>query len=101
MSPARFLAELRQRGGVLRLDGEHLRCQAPPGVLTEQVVGFMHQHKTYLIALLAAEAAIDPDGLLLRAALTLFDGELVRDMTTGPLDAAQEDRTQLALPATA
>ncbi len=99
MSPARFLAELRRRGGVLRLDGDHLRCQAPPGVLTEQVVAFMHQHKTYLIALLAAEAALDPDGVLLRAAVALFDGELIRDMTTGPPDAAQEDIAQMALPA--
>ncbi len=99
MSPAGFLAELRQRGGVVRLDGDHLRCQAPPGVLTEQVVAFMQQHKTYLIALLAAEAAMDPDGLLLRAALTLFDGEILGDMTTGPPDAAQEDIAQVALPA--
>ncbi len=99
MSPAAFLAELRRRGGVMRLDGDHLRCHAPRGVLTEQVVTFMQQHKRYLIALLAAEAAIDPDGLLLRAALTLFDGEIIRDMTTGSRNAAQEDITQVALPA--
>ncbi len=98
MSPAGFLAELRQRGGVVRLDGDHLRCQAPPAVLTQQVVGFMQQHKTYLIALLVAEAAIDPDGLLLRAAVALFDGELVRDMTTGPPAPAQEDIAQAAQP---
>ncbi len=82
MKPAAFLAELRRRGGALRLEGDQLRCRAPHGVLTEKVVAYLRKHKTELIALLAAEAAIDPDGLRLRTALTLFNGEIVGDMTS-------------------
>ncbi len=80
MSPADFLAELRQRGGVLHLDGDQVRCRAPRGVMTETIVDYMRRHKTELIALLATEAALDPDGLRLRTALTLFDGEIIGDM---------------------
>ncbi|MDP9365826.1 MAG: hypothetical protein M3Q10_16665 [Chloroflexota bacterium] len=87
MSPADFLAELRRRGGVLRIEGDQLRCRAPDGVLTEKVVAYLRKHKMELIALLAAEAAIDPDGLRLRTALTLFDGEIIGDMAG---DVSQE-----------
>ncbi len=84
MSPTAFLAELRRRGGVLRLEGDHLRCRAPHGVMTEKVIGYLRRHKAALVALLAAEAATDPDGLRLRTAVTLFDGEIVGDMVGDP-----------------
>ncbi len=82
MKPAAFLAELRRRGGVLRLEGDQFRCRAPHGVLTEKVVAYLRKHKTELIALLAAEAVLDPDGLCLRTALALFEEEIVGNMTS-------------------
>ncbi len=91
MSPADFLAEFRRRGAVLRLDGDQIRCRAPHGVMTEKVIAYLRKYKTELIALLAAEAAIDPDGLLLRSAVTLFDGEVLVDMTTVPVGTMSQE----------
>ncbi len=56
--------------------------------MTEKTPRYMRRHKDALIALLAAEVATDPDGLLLRSAVTLFDGEVLGDMTTH--DIAQQ-----------
>ncbi len=75
MSPTDFLAEVRRRGAVLRLDGERICYRAPDGVMTAKTVPYMQRHKAELIALLAAEAATDPDALALQAAIAIFDAE--------------------------
>ncbi len=76
MSPAEFLVEFSRLGGVLRLDGDQIRYRAPRGVVTEKTITYMKRHKTELVALLTEEATTDPDGLLLRSAILLFDGEI-------------------------
>ncbi len=91
MSPADFLAEFRRRGAVLCLDGDQIRCRAPHGVMTERVVAYLRKYKTELIALLAAEAAIDPDGLRLRSAVALFDGEVLGDTSPVPAGTISQE----------
>ncbi len=91
MTPADFLAELRRRGSVLRLDGDQVRCRAPHGVMTEKVVAYLRKYKAELIALLTDEATTDPDGLMLRSAVALFDAEVLGDMTTVPAGTISQE----------
>ncbi len=83
MTPDEFLVEFRQLGGVLRLDGDQIRYRAPRGVVTERTTAYLRRHKPTLIALLQEEAVTDPDGLMLRSAVALFDGEIVEDRSFG------------------
>ncbi len=92
MNPSEFLAEFRRRGAVLRLDGDQIRCRAPHGVMTEKVVTYLRKYKAELIVLLAAEAASDPDGLMLRSAVTLFDAEVLGDMTAIPAGTISQEK---------
>ncbi len=93
MSPAEFLVEFSRLGGVLRLDGDQIRYRAPRGVVTERTTAYMRRHKPTLIALLTDEATTDPDGLVLRSAITLFDGEVLGDMTTVPAGTISQEKT--------
>lgn len=98
MSPADFLVAFREKGGILRLDDDQIRCRAPQELVTEKLASYMRRHKPALIALLQEEAATDPDGLRLRTALTLFDSEIVEDRSFG--DMTGDDIAQRAQEAT-
>ncbi len=77
MTPDEFLVEFNPLGGVLRLDGDQLRYRAPRGVVTERTTAYLRKHKPALIALLTDEVTTDPDGLMLRSAVALFDAEVL------------------------
>ncbi len=82
MDPADFLVAFREKGGVLRLDGDQIRCRAPQELVTEKLANYMRRHKPALIALLQEEATTDPDGLRIRTAIALFDGEVLGDRSS-------------------
>jgi hypothetical protein len=63
MTPASFLSELRQRGVLLEIAGERLRCRAPQGVLTPELKEALTTHKAQLLLVLTApppDATGDP-----------------------------------------
>ncbi len=93
MDPADFLIKFREMGGVLRLDGDQIRCRAPQELVTEKLASYMRRHKPALIALLQEEAATDPDGLMLRSAVALFDGEIVEDRSFEDMTASDIAQT--------
>ena len=49
-----FLTELNTRDIKLWVEGEQLRCSAPEGMLTGELVGELQQHKQALLAFLRA-----------------------------------------------
>ena len=57
MSTPVLLEDLRRRGVAVSADGEHLRCRAPRGTLTRELLAAIGEHKATLLAELEAEAA--------------------------------------------
>ena len=60
MTPADFVARLRERGVALVLDGGDLRCTGPGEVLTPEVLDVLRAHKPAIVAALTLEAARTP-----------------------------------------
>lgn len=60
MTADQLLQQLRNLSVSLSVEGDTLKCKAPRGVLTPDLVAAMRDHKAALIALLAAEAALPP-----------------------------------------
>lgn len=60
MTPATFVARLRERGVALVLDGGNLRCTGPGEVLTPEVLDVLRAHKPAIVAALALEVAGPP-----------------------------------------
>jgi amino acid adenylation domain-containing protein len=60
MTADQLLQQLRDLSVGLSVEGDTLKCKAPRGVLTPDLVAAMRDHKAALIALLAAETALPP-----------------------------------------
>lgn len=71
MDIAPFMAELRSRDVRLWAEGDRLRCDAPPGVLTEQLRGALRTHKSALLEFLRSAAELDARSRQLRALVPL------------------------------
>ena len=52
----RLLSELRQQGVRIRADGDRVLCDAPPNVMTPELVEQLREHKDQIIAFLNKEA---------------------------------------------
>src|SRR5690348_7078942 len=76
MTPGDFLAELDRRGVRLQPDGDQLRCSAPPGVLTPDLVGLIRQQKAGLLHCLRERDLIRPAGQAGPAPLSSAQEEL-------------------------
>jgi hypothetical protein len=57
MTALEMTAAIRARGVVLRLNGDHLRVEASPELLTDSIVAALRENKAAVMALLAAERA--------------------------------------------
>jgi nonribosomal peptide synthetase protein BlmVII len=60
MRPDDFLAELDRRGVRLQPDGDQIRCSAPPGILTPDLVRMIRQQKAGLLRSLRERDLIRP-----------------------------------------
>lgn len=58
MSIAAFLAQLRERGIELRIDGEELRCSAPPGTLSTALREELRRRKSEIVAFIRSAHAL-------------------------------------------
>ncbi|MDK2126025.1 non-ribosomal peptide synthetase [Parachitinimonas caeni] len=67
-SATALLDYFRQHDIALEVDGDKLRCKAPKGFLTPELLASLQQHKPALIALLAPRIEADADRILPRAA---------------------------------
>jgi nonribosomal peptide synthetase protein BlmVII len=76
MTPGDFLAELDRRGVRLQPDGNQLRCSAPPGILTPDLVSMIRQQKAGLLHQLRERELIRPVGQAGPAPLSFAQEEL-------------------------
>ena len=53
----RLVSDLRRQGGRIRLKGDRIVCDAPPGVMTENLMEQLREHKDEIVELLSKEAA--------------------------------------------
>ena len=52
----RLISDLRQQGVRIRLDGDRIHCDAPPGVMTPELGEQLRKHKSQIIEFLSNEA---------------------------------------------
>ena len=53
----RLVSDLRRQGGRIRLKGDRIVCDAPSGVMTENLMEQLREHKDEIVELLSKEAA--------------------------------------------
>ena len=48
-----LISKLRQKGVRLRLEGDRVLCNAPPNVMTPELVEQLREHKEQIVAVLS------------------------------------------------
>ena len=52
-----LISKLRQQGVRIRLEGDRVLCNAPPNVMTPELMEQLREHKEQIVALLSKETA--------------------------------------------
>lgn len=94
MSPPVLLEDLRRRGVAVSADGEHLRCRAPKGTLTRELLAAIGEHKATLLAELEAEVA-EADLARIEAELTAQHHRILALYEAGDRPAAEQLQAEI------